>query len=284
MLSFDSFLSQFSEDKKHVFNGIFAIIPHFHPEDVQAVPSVLDFFLTIICTCGTCRADSDGRKNLLSSGSQLVILPQHSLDSLSQVSKDWDGWVLVTTKEYHEYNLGVFTGNLEKSLDKCNVLLLDHKHMDLLTSIRDTTIGIIESGFASIGAFTSSCRGFFATFYSDLLGIASFEQKLLDTITRFACKDLNITIVSNELSVTPYYINQFVKTTFGKTFRQLANEKLTQKIQLRLLFTQDPISLISLDLGFEESSNFTRFFKRHVGISPHEYREANVEKKDSLYL
>lgn len=208
------------------------------------------------------------------------MLPQQSLDSLSHVSKDWDGWALVTTKEFHEHSLGVFAERLAKSIKKCNVLLLDQKHINLLTNIRNTTIDIIESGFASYEAFTTSCRGFFAIYYNDLLGNFNFELKVLDTITRFACKDLDINIISHELLVTPYYINKLVKNSFGKTFRQLANERMIQKIQSRLLLTQDPISLISLDLGFEDPSNFTRFFKRHVGISPHEYREANVQKKD----
>lgn len=42
----------------------------------------------------------------------------------------------------------------------------------------------------------------------------------------------------------------------------------------RLLCRDEPLGNIALDLGFSASSNFTRFFRDHTGVTPREYRRA----------
>ncbi len=72
--------------------------------------------------------------------------------------------------------------------------------------------------------------------------------------------------------------------TLGRTTLEVAgvNAKtyLSQRIALeakRLLFHTDlSVSLIAESLGFEEATNFVKFFRREVGCAPGEFRKRNL--------
>ncbi|WP_347986573.1 helix-turn-helix domain-containing protein [Methylomonas sp. AM2-LC] len=74
--------------------------------------------------------------------------------------------------------------------------------------------------------------------------------------------------------------------TLSRTTMEIAemNAKayLSQRIALeakRLLFhTRLPVSLIAESLGFEEATNFVKFFRREVGCVPGEFRNRNLER------
>lgn len=55
---------------------------------------------------------------------------------------------------------------------------------------------------------------------------------------------------------------------------QIIHERIVTEAKRLLLFTDMPIKSIGYDLGYVEYSQFSKFFKKSVGLSPGEFRES----------
>lgn len=60
----------------------------------------------------------------------------------------------------------------------------------------------------------------------------------------------------------------------GTSVSQLRNELKFQAAQQRLLDTSDSVKKIADDLGYSDSANFARAFRKWAGVSPKEFRKA----------
>jgi len=63
------------------------------------------------------------------------------------------------------------------------------------------------------------------------------------------------------------------KSNTGKTISEYVNDKKLNKAKDKILSTDKTLTEIAEDLNFESIHYFTRFFKKHVGISPKEFRK-----------
>lgn len=75
------------------------------------------------------------------------------------------------------------------------------------------------------------------------------------------------------LSLHPNYLNRQVKLSKGRTVSEIIAARLIQEAKILLKLTSWQIAEISFALGFEEASHFNVFFKKHVDISPTDYRK-----------
>lgn len=78
---------------------------------------------------------------------------------------------------------------------------------------------------------------------------------------------------AEQLGVSPNYLNVLVRKHWGKSALSLINERVILEIKRKLLRTEKGISEIAYELGFDELSYFSRFFKRHTGMTPVAFRE-----------
>ena len=75
------------------------------------------------------------------------------------------------------------------------------------------------------------------------------------------------------LCVTPKYLSTLVKEKTGKTVHEWIDEYISVESKALLRSTKMTIEQISDSLSFSSQDNFSKFFKRVVGISPTEYRK-----------
>lgn len=68
------------------------------------------------------------------------------------------------------------------------------------------------------------------------------------------------------------YFGDLIKKETGMMARQLIQQRIVDVSKQLVLDNRYSINQISDRLGFQYPQHFTRFFKRHVGISPSEYR------------
>ena len=64
-------------------------------------------------------------------------------------------------------------------------------------------------------------------------------------------------------------------TTVGKSPKAIADERVAVEAQRRLLFNKTTVKEVGYSLGFEETTNFIKFFRRLVGQTPDEFRMAS---------
>lgn len=60
----------------------------------------------------------------------------------------------------------------------------------------------------------------------------------------------------------------------GKSPKTITNERVVVEAQRRLIFEKATVKEVGASLGFEETTNFVKFFRRIVGQNPDEFRMA----------
>lgn len=78
------------------------------------------------------------------------------------------------------------------------------------------------------------------------------------------------------LHVHPTYLSNTMKEAIGKPASHVIREQLIRVAQDQLRYTTLNVTEVAYLLGFDNSSYFARFFKRHTGASPRHYREEAV--------
>lgn len=75
------------------------------------------------------------------------------------------------------------------------------------------------------------------------------------------------------LGVSLPHLCSTIKSVSKRTPLQIINEALVLDAQAQMRSTHKQIKEIALELGFENVSFFAKFFKKHTGMTPREYRE-----------
>jgi len=78
---------------------------------------------------------------------------------------------------------------------------------------------------------------------------------------------------AEKLSITVDRLNDQVKRATGVTAGHLIRQRLLTEAKRQLVFTTQPIHDISKELAFADQSHFARFFRKHTGTTPHEFRD-----------
>lgn len=86
-------------------------------------------------------------------------------------------------------------------------------------------------------------------------------------------KRLTINEYAARLYISPSYLREAVKQSTGKPAFKLIREYQLLEAKSLLLQSEKTVKSIALELGFDDSSNFVKFFKKYAGLTPLRYRE-----------
>jgi AraC family transcriptional activator of pobA len=78
---------------------------------------------------------------------------------------------------------------------------------------------------------------------------------------------------AEQLGMTVDRLNDQVKRATGVTAGHLVRQRVLSEAKRQLVFTAQPIQDIANELAFSDPSHFARFFRKHTGTTPHEFRE-----------
>jgi len=76
------------------------------------------------------------------------------------------------------------------------------------------------------------------------------------------------------LAVTSDYLNKSVKSITGKSAKEFILDRILVEAKRVLLFTETTNKELAFQLGFEEPSHFSNFFKRYTNTSPIDFRNS----------
>lgn len=109
------------------------------------------------------------------------------------------------------------------------------------------------------------------------------KGELLDQFLLF--KDLlegqfrKVKAVSNyaaQLYITEKRLNKATSMVLGKTPKQVIDDRVMLEAKRLLAHSTDSVKQIGFILGFEEPTNFIKYFRKHQGATPIEFRESLI--------
>jgi two-component system response regulator YesN len=97
-------------------------------------------------------------------------------------------------------------------------------------------------------------------------------QKLNRYIAEHLDKDLSLAVLAEAVYLNPSYLSNMYKIHTGRNISEYITEMRLEKAKFLLAETQAKVQEIGSAIGFETAGYFTRFFKKHVGVTPQEFR------------
>lgn len=84
-----------------------------------------------------------------------------------------------------------------------------------------------------------------------------------------------VTYFGNQLNMSSNYLSDLLKKETGKSIKEHIDGYVIKKAKNILLNSNQSISEIAFNLGFDYPQSFTRMFKKKTGFSPADYRNIN---------
>lgn len=82
----------------------------------------------------------------------------------------------------------------------------------------------------------------------------------------------DLTATARAACLSPFHFLRLFKIAFGRTPHQYLTDLRLQAAQRRLVESSEPVGSIGLSLGFENVNSFGRLFRRHLGVTPMDFR------------
>lgn len=92
------------------------------------------------------------------------------------------------------------------------------------------------------------------------------NYKILRKVNDYVCS----------LGISPKALSKALKNTVGKSPKEYIDERILLEAKRLLVYSELNIKEISFELGFDEPTNFSKFFRKWVGISPIDFKKQHL--------
>lgn len=103
------------------------------------------------------------------------------------------------------------------------------------------------------------------------------KEELFESFLRILymyCKEQHVvSFYAEQLYITPQYLSLILKELTGRSANKWIDEALMQEAKILLKAPQATVQQVADALHFSDQSSFGKFFKKHAGMSPMEYRK-----------
>jgi len=201
-----------------------------------------------------------------------------------------DGFVILFTPEFLEKNSirNDFIANLKlfQKIDETPPLSLKENMTSTLKTFADQMMTAFHSGsdmaFESIGAylklFLIECNGHCSLFPGSNTQSIEVGKTLVKSFKNIV--ETHYTIwhqvkeYADNLNVTPNYLNEVIKSATQISAKDFIQNRIILEAKRILVFTEKSGKEIGFDLGFDDPSHFSKFFKSNTGQSLQEFRDS----------
>lgn len=116
-----------------------------------------------------------------------------------------------------------------------------------------------------------------ADFYHNFREEEIFKDQLVASVVQYCRENLmtkiNLSMILKEFSVNKNQLNEAFDNEVGMTCMEYV-EKMRINYSKRLLDEQNwSISEISEKVGYDDTNYYSKVFKKHIGMTPSEYRQ-----------
>lgn len=265
----------------HAINDFF--IHNFKEESVQLklpLPphkkTVHDFVITFKGSM----IKSIGLEHFELKNNRFLFTPKNNITTTQEVSQDLEGYYCHFSNQFlpnHPYLKLWLTNSISK-----NLILLHPKQIKSLRFLLERMHTLYndtkekESNYNLIhyylSVFIAEISIISEEHYSKTR-ISSIASRFQELIHQHFKNSRSLQYYANLIHVSPNHLNKTIKKETGKSATQIINDLCILEAQVLLSQTTLDVRQIVHALGFDDSSYFSRFFKKHTQFSPLKYRK-----------
>lgn len=102
-------------------------------------------------------------------------------------------------------------------------------------------------------------------------------KQFIELLANYDSRTRTVSDFADKLCITPKYLSAAVRGVFGKPASWLIQESTTEMIRHDLMYSDKSIKELSEGYGFSSISNFGKFVRAHLGMSPRDFRRHAAE-------
>lgn len=174
-----------------------------------------------------------------------------------------------------------FLTTMQQQCPKCPVISKKNVDQDILYSLQSLlrqrygkTDLILQQAFVQIILARSLPQ--FELIEKSTIGRDDIVYQTVSYIAANFRDPLSLTQMATDLGYSPYTLSRVFSGTFHKNFNQYLNEVRLEYATSLLLYTNQTITDIYMNAGFESQRTFNRVFSERFRMSPREYRKENI--------
>jgi len=247
-------------------------------------PFKIDVTAVIICTKGTVECSINLKPITAVAPCFIVLLPEHVLEHKS-ISNDYSGRMFIMSKKFTD-----------------SLLPNAQEQLPLLLSVRDKpVVELNEEGLEGMVSYYDMLKRIvkvkenphrlevvrhltLAFFYGIGFSIHKptteknsthyemLAEKFMHLVQTHYKQQRGLEFYADLLCLTPKHLSKVIKETTRKTANDWIDEHVILEAKALLKSTNMTAQQISEELNFSDQSFFGKYFKRHTGMSPREYK------------
>lgn len=251
------------------------------------IPHKANFFSLILIENGSSRITINDQKYEINT-SEILLSPKSETFSVNFVSKDYKSKMILFTADYitrSGYNYK--SNDMLKSMSKNSSQVISHRELyeslkfliDKLESLNNVERDDYYSNELTWHYFSLLAYEIDNHFKKTdtIIATTSREESLT---TRFFTllrenfmKQHDVQFYADQLFITRKYLSKVIKKTMLRSTRDIINQVLITEAKVLLKSPDASVSQISTLLNFSDHAVFSKFFKKHTGQSPSDYRK-----------
>ena len=114
----------------------------------------------------------------------------------------------------------------------------------------------------------------------------SYFETFHNTLVKYYRESREVSFYADKLCLNSKYLSTIIKEKTGKSVSEWIDYYVISEAKALLKGNGTTVQEVSNDLGFPDQSSFGKYFKRHVGLSPKEYKQGvkiEILPKQQLY-
>ena len=252
-------------------------------------PFKVDVSTGVICTKGTMKGSVNLKKYITKAPCFYIVLPDQILE-FGEFSEDFEGHFVVLSKKFTD---GLIAQNLQDKVPLLRSVMdnpwtpLSQQELDAMLyfyRVMQMTIRMKDNP-RRIDILTLLIQAFFMGVSHQFHKVENEKTKskqeavvedFINCVYQNFKQHRDTDFYANKLSLTPKYLSKIIKDHTGKSATEWINDYVILEAKALLQSTNMTIQQISFELNFPSQSFFGKYFKRHTGISPKEYKNGNV--------
>jgi len=255
------------------------------PEDHIKYPSRLDFHQLILVTQGQFAHTVDFKRESVRAGSIVVMWPGQVQQF--EPNKPWDGWVVIFRPESIQSSAGTASPASGFSAVDIPVQIVLEKgsfepvrdamaqmHQDARLSGQKPLVGAL--GQAQLQALLIRLqlgqKQLQVSPENDALLTRHFRRFQQATEQRL-CEWHQIALYARALGISEKTLSRATQKVAGLSAKAYLSKRIALEAKRMLAYTRWPIAQVADTLGFDEPTNFIKFFRREAGFAPREFRK-----------